>query len=132
MEKRDKRVHAIIHCASITAGGIGGGLAQLPGADMPVLMSLQTAMILAIAHVHGSEVTRSRAKTLLLTLPAGYGGRSLTQVLAGCIPGYGNAIKVGTAIAITEAVGWAADAFFRQEATAGKQSDIENDDPQPV
>lgn len=128
MATRNRKIHSIIHFASVTAGGIGAGLAQLPGSDMPMLMALQTAMILAIGHEHGCEITRSKAKTILLTLPAGYGGRSLSQVLIGWIPGYGNAINAGTAMAVTEAVGWAADAYFKQENPPGKQPGTEDND----
>ena len=48
MATKKQKIHAIIHAASLTAGGIGSGLAQIPGADMPILMALQTAMIVAI------------------------------------------------------------------------------------
>lgn len=98
--------------ATITAGGIGAGLALLPGSDMPALTALQTAMIVAIGHEHGCEITKSSAKSLLLTFPGGYGGRALSQYLIGWIPGYGNAINAGTAMAITQAIGWTANAYF--------------------
>ncbi|MBV5340621.1 MAG: hypothetical protein J0665_13875 [Deltaproteobacteria bacterium] len=109
------KIHAIIHTASVTAGGIGAGLAQLPGADMPALAALQTAMIIAIGHEHGCEITKANAKSILLTFPASYGGRALSQFLVGWIPGYGNAINASTAITITETIGWAADSYFEKE-----------------
>jgi len=109
------KIHAIIHTASVTAGGIGAGLAQLPSSDMPTLMALQTAMIVAIGHEHGQEITKSHAKSLLLTLPAGYGGRAISQFLIGWIPGFGNAVNAGTAAAITESIGWAADTYFEKD-----------------
>jgi len=70
MTTSNKKIHAIIHTAAATAGGIGAGLAQLPGADMPALMTLQTAMIVAIGHEHGCELTKAKAKSILLTFPA--------------------------------------------------------------
>lgn len=109
-----KKIHAIIHSASVTAGGIGAGLAQLPGSDMPVLMALQTGMIVAIGSEHGCEITKTHAKSLLLTLPAAYGGRALSQFLIGWIPGFGNAINATTAATITESIGWSADAYFKK------------------
>ena len=114
MAKKNK-IHAIIHTATLTAGGIGAGLAQLPGADIPVLSALQTAMIIAIGHEHGVELTRTSAKSILLTFPAGYGGRALARYLLGMIPGYGNTIKAGTAMVMTETVGWTADAYFAND-----------------
>lgn len=113
-----KKIKTIIHSASATAGGIGAGLAQLPGSDMPVLMALQTAMIVAIGHEHGCEVTKAHAKSLLLTLPAGYGGRAISQFLLGWIPGLGNVINATTAASITESVGWAADSYFKKDMGA--------------
>ena len=115
MATKNQKIHSIIHSTSVTAGGIGAGLAQLPGSDMPVLMALQVGMIVAIGHQHGCDVTKAKAKSILLTLPAGYGGRILSQFLLGWIPGYGNAINASTAIGITEGIGWAANAYFEEE-----------------
>ena len=109
---KKKKIHAIIHTATLTAGGIGAGLAQLPGADMPVLTALQTAMIIAIGQEHGVELTRTSAKSILLTFPAGYGGRAIARYLVGWIPGYGNVLKASTAMVLTETVGWTAKAYF--------------------
>jgi len=115
MATNNNKIHAIIHTASATAGGIGGGLAQLPGADMPLLTALQTAMIIAIGHEHGCEITKANAQSILLTFPASYGGRALSQFLVGWIPGYGNAINASTAMTITDTIGWAADSYFEKE-----------------
>ena len=112
---KKKKIHAIIHTATLTAGGIGAGLAQLPGADMPVLTALQTAMIIAIGHEYGIELTRTSAKSILLTFPAGYGGQAVARYLVGMIPVYGNAIKASTAMVLTETVGWTADAYFAND-----------------
>ena len=114
MAAKNNKIHAIIHTASVSAGGIGAGLAQLPGSDMPVLMALQTGMIVAIGQEHGCDITTTHAKSLLLALSAGYGGRALSQFLIGWIPGFGNAINATTAASITEAIGWAADAHFEK------------------
>jgi len=129
MATKNQKIHTVIHTASVTAGGIGAGLAQLPGADMPALMALQTAMIVAIAHEHGCEITKANAKSILLTFPAGYGGRSLSQLLVGWIPGYGNAINASTAMTITETIGWAADAYFEKDN--GKEAEKENTQTNP-
>ena len=109
------KIHAIIHTATATAGGIGAGLANLPGSDMPILTALQTAMIVAIGHEHGCEITKASAKSLLLTFPGGYGGRALSQLLVGWIPGYGNAINASTAMAVTQTIGWIANAYFAND-----------------
>ena len=107
-------IHGIIHTTSATAAAVGAGLAQLPGADAPALVGLQTAMIFAIAHEHDAHITQAAAADLVLTFAATMGGRGVSQALVGWIPGFGNAINASTAAAVTEAVGWAADAYFTQ------------------
>ena len=41
-------------------------------------------------------------------------GRGLSQCLLGWVPGLGNAVNAVTAAALTEAIGWAADAYFAE------------------
>lgn len=108
-------IHGIIHIASASAGLVGGGLAQIPGSDAPAIVSIQTAMIMAIAREYGTALTDAAAADMLLTFAATHGGRALSQWLVGWIPGYGNAVNAATAIALTEAIGWAADAYFERE-----------------
>ncbi|MGD9950551.1 MAG: hypothetical protein AB7U29_19035 [Desulfobulbus sp.] len=116
MNSKNVRIQAIIHLATITAGTIGGGLANIPGSDMAPLTALQTAMVVAIAHEHGQDITKSTAKSLLLTFPGGYGGRAISQYLTSWIIGYGNLINAATAITITEAIGWTAHSYFSSRA----------------
>jgi uncharacterized protein (DUF697 family) len=118
MASKNQKVHGIIHTTAAAAAGAGAGLAQIPGSDAPVLCSLQTAMIVYIGQVHGAHVTKTAAADLLLTFTAVIGGRTLSQILVGWLPGLGNVINASTAAAITEAIGWAADAFFRDEEKA--------------
>ena len=114
-------IHGIIHTASAAAGMVGGGLAQIPGSDAPVIVSLQTGMIMLIAQEHGAAITKAAATDLMLTFVATHSGRALSQWLVGWIPGYGNAINAATAIALTEAIGWAADSYFERDA-AGRRA----------
>lgn len=106
----------IIHSFSTLAAGVGAGLAQLPGSDAPVLVSLQVTMIMALARNHGAELEEAAATQLVLTFAATMGGRTLSQWLVGWIPGWGNTINASTAAALTEAVGWAAVKWFEQRA----------------
>ena len=75
-------------------------------------------MIVGIGEVYGVNVTKAAATDLLLTFTATMAGRTASQWLVGWIPGYGNAINASTAAALTEAVGWAANAYF-QDASDG-------------
>ena len=112
MAKRSQRVHAIIHTASAASAGVGAGLAQLPGSDAPVLMGIQTAMIIGIAGEYQCSIDQTAAAKFLLTFTARMVGRGLSQLLVGWCPWWGNVINATTAAVLTEAVGWAADAYF--------------------
>ena len=107
--------HLIIHATSTAAASVGA-LSPFPGSDAPVLMSLQSAMILAIAGHYGVQMTQMAAAEMVLTFNATMTGRTLSQVLIGWIPGLGNAANAATAAAITEAVGWMAVRWFEQES----------------
>ena len=105
-------IHGIIHTSSAAAAGVGAGLAQLPGSDAPVIVGIQSAMIVAIGVEHSVGLSKAAATDLVLTFSATMAGRGLSQFLVGWIPGIGNAINASTAGAITEAVGWATHAYF--------------------
>lgn len=108
------KVHGVIHTASAAAAGVGAGLAQLPCSDIVPLTALQTSMVAAIGLAHGRKLTEAKAVALLGTFPAGMFGRKASQIMVGWIPGWGNAINAATAASLTEAVGWAAHAFFSE------------------
>jgi uncharacterized protein (DUF697 family) len=112
MATRNQKVHGIIHTASAAAAGVGAGLAQLPGSDSVPLVSIQAAMIVAIASLHGIAIEKALALDFIVGFAATTGGRFVSQLLLGWIPGFGNAINASTAAAITEAIGWAADRYF--------------------
>ena len=112
MNEKEK-VATIIHSASAAAAAVGGGLAQIPGSDMPILCGIQTTMVISIGNVHGADIGEAAAMDLVITYAAGYGGRAISQWLIGWMPGLGNAINATTAAAITEAVGWSAHKYFQ-------------------
>ena len=105
-------LHAIIHAAAVAAGGVGAGLAQLPGSDAPVLIGLQAAMVTAIAYKYGVELSHAAAVKLVMTFAATMAGRGISQWLIGWWPGVGNTINAATAASITEAVGWLTASHF--------------------
>lgn len=119
----DAKIHTIIHGAASSAAAAGAGLAQIPGSDNAVITPIQLGMITAIAAVHNKHLERAAALGVLSTASAGIAGRALSQFLVGWIPGFGNAINASTAFAITEAIGWAANAILADddgnEATEG-------------
>lgn len=107
-----KACHAIIHSASVAAGGVGTGLAQIPLADTAVITPIQVAMITSLGSVFEIHITEGVAKGIIGSVAAAFVGRSVSQVLIGWIPGIGNAINTATAAGITEAVGWVAVKHF--------------------
>ena len=122
MATNNQKVHGVIHTASLAAAGVGAGLAQIPGSDAPVIAGIQTTMIVGIAEVHGVSIKRTAAADLLLTFAATIGGRTLSQWAVGWIPGWGNTINASTAATLTEAVGWAADAYFEEEVSKARKA----------
>jgi uncharacterized protein (DUF697 family) len=120
MATRNQKLHGIIHTAAAACGAVGAGLAQVPGSDSAVIVPLQAAMIVAVGSEHGVSITKGAAADLLLTFSATVGGRFLSQILVGWIPGFGNAINASTAAALTEAIGWAADAYFEKSEVLQK------------
>jgi uncharacterized protein (DUF697 family) len=73
-------------------------------------------MIIAIGEIHGQELSKSAALTVLSSASAGIAGRAVSQFLVGWIPGVGNAINASTAFAITETIGWAADKVLSKQS----------------
>lgn len=111
-DSQKKKCNAIIHSASVAAGGVGTGLAQIPLSDNAIITPIQITMIVSLAAVFDIRLTEGAAKGILAGASASFIGRGISQVLFGWIPGLGNAINTATAAGITEAVGWMAVAHF--------------------
>lgn len=106
-DEQKEKCHLIIHGASVSAGAVGAGLAQLPLADSAVITPIQIAMIIGLGKVFNQHITDSAAKGFVLASIGSLVGRGAAQVLLGWIPGLGNAINATTAASITEGIGWA-------------------------
>ena len=102
--EQKKKCHAIIHAASVAAGGAGAGMAQIPGSDNAVITPIQLTMTISLGKVFGVTLTESAAKAAIGSLAASTVGRTVTQVLVGWIPGVGNAINATTAAGLTESL----------------------------
>lgn len=100
------KCHAIIHSAGAASGLVGLGLAQLPLSDSAVITPIQIGMTIALGKVFGVSLTESAAEAPLVSAAAATVGRAASQVLVGWVPGIGNIISCGTALAITEGIGW--------------------------
>jgi uncharacterized protein (DUF697 family) len=111
---KKEKVHGIIHSASLAAGAVGAGAAQIPGSDYVLLIPIQAGMISAIALVHGRKLSEAGATSVIGTFGGTIVGRTISQFLIGWIPGLGNAINATTAAGLTEAIGWSAHKFFEK------------------
>ena len=109
------KCHGIIHTASAAAAAAGGGMAQLPGSDAIPITAAQITMIISLGAVFDMPVSKAAAKSILYGFVGAAGGRLVSQMLVGWIPGLGNAINATTAASITEGLGWkVADKFDRE------------------
>ena len=110
------KCHAIIHAASVSAGAVGAGLAQVPFSDSAVIIPIQVAMIIGLGRVFGIELTESAAGSVLAEGMATYSGRAISQLLIGWIPVAGNIVNACTAASVTEALGWLIASDFEKRA----------------
>lgn len=104
--KQRIKCHAVIHTASVAAGGVGAGLAQIPGSDNAVITPIQFAMTVSLGEIFDIKFTDSAAAAALTTLTGSTVGRGISQALIGWLPGMGNAVNCTTAAGITETLGW--------------------------
>ena len=109
------KCHAIIHTASLAAAAVGGGLANIPCSDAPILTAIQTGMIVALGKVFDVTVSQSLAKTMLADTIGSFAGKTFANVLTCWIPGVGNVVNGTTAAGFTEAIGWIVAHEFEEE-----------------
>lgn len=130
---KDQKVkcNSIIHAASVAAGGVGAGLAQVPLADNAVITPIQITMIVSLGKVFDKRVTETAAKAIIASAAASIAGRGVSQMLFGWIPGLGNAINTTTAAGLTEAIGWIAVDHFRRLPQEDAKEDDNTQDPSP-
>lgn len=123
-----KACYTIIHTASLSAAGVGAGLAQIPLADNVVITPIQITMIVSLGKVFEQEITKAIAKGLLAGFVASYVGRGVAQAAWGWIPGIGNASNAITAAVITESIGWiCVDHFYKERYLIDKGLNVVTD-----
>lgn len=110
--------HTIIHAASASAGAVGFGLAQVPLSDSAVIVPIQVTMTIALGQVFGMEFTKRTAAATAASASGTLLGRAASQLVAGWIPVAGNVINAGTAVSLTEALGWMLAEDFAKRAKA--------------
>lgn len=105
---------------SIMAGTLAA--VPLPFATMPVLTSLQVAMVVAIGQLYGQTLSPSQAGGLVSAIAGGFLAQAIGRELIKFIPGFGSVIAASWAVAYTWALGEAACVYFG-DVMGGKKPD---------
>lgn len=117
-DRQKAKCHAIIHSASLSAGAVGAGLAQIPGSDNAIITPIQLVMTVSLAKVFDIELADSAAIATLASTAASTVGRTASQLILGWLPVAGNIINACTAATITETIGWLLAEDFSAQACA--------------
>ena len=112
------KTRSVIHAFAAAAAGVGAGLGRIAGSDRVVLETLQGAMVASIGDRHAAPAAEAAAADVVLPLAATMVGRQAASLLARVAPGPVAAALA--AAAVTEAVGLAAEAWFRRRASPGE------------
>ncbi len=120
---RNLAASKVIHRAS-AQNGLIGVVTILPGADMPLLTANQLKMVLKIAAIYNEEVSLTRLKELTAVVGTGFALRGLARQLLDFVPGVGWVVKGAVAFTGTEAVGKAAQKYFKEGCSSLKKENI--------
>lgn len=113
-DEREAASRRVIVACSLACAGLV--LQPIPGLEQGVVV-VQVGMVGALAHIHGEQLSRKRAKEILLDLGAITGvnilGRQAVTTLAKFVlPGLGGALAAPSAFAIAWATGHVAQHYF--------------------
>jgi uncharacterized protein (DUF697 family) len=111
--EKHARANRIIHGAATVAAGLGGALAQVPGASSAPITVVQLAMVQQVAETYGCQVTRAMVMGYCIKQTASLVGVKLATEAIGVVPFAGNAIKSTIAFTMTESIGFAAKRLLK-------------------
>lgn len=89
-----------------------GGVAIIPGADLPLMTANQAKMVLQVAAAYGQPLGAERIKELAAVVGGAFALRTVARQFVGLIPGFGWALKAGIGYSGTLAMGYAAIEYF--------------------
>ena len=123
-EERDRASRDTIMLCSLACAGLM--LQPIPGLEQGVI-PVQIGMVLAIAHIHGEELSRKRATEILMDIAAISGvsivGRQVLSTVAKVLlPGLGGLIGAPSAFSVCWATGHAAIHYMRAGGKVDKDS----------
>jgi uncharacterized protein (DUF697 family) len=117
-QERDQASRDIINLASYACAAVA--ISPIPFSDALLHIPLQTAMVGAVAHVYGHQVSKSDAKRLIAELGTTVGVSYLTrQGIKAFLPVYGALLTLPTAFAATWAMGRVAVEYFKHGGLSG-------------
>ena len=113
-EERDKSSREVILAASFGSAGLT--LQPIPGLEHGAI-AIQIVMVVGLSRIYGDELSRKRAKEVVLDIAAATGvnvvGRqALTTLAKVVLPGLGGVLAAPAAFALTWATGQAAVHYF--------------------
>lgn len=94
--------------------GVIGGVAIIPGADMPLMTANQAKMVLQIAAAYGVPLGVERIKELAAVVGSAFVFRTVARQALAFIPGFGWAVKAAIGYTGTIAMGYAAIEYFEE------------------
>jgi uncharacterized protein (DUF697 family) len=98
--------------ATAFQNGVIGGVAFIPGADMPLMTANQAKMVMQIAAAYGQELGAERIKEIASVVGGAFLFRTVARQFVGLLPGFGWAIKAGIGYSGTLGMGYAAVEYF--------------------
>ncbi|MCC6145844.1 MAG: hypothetical protein IT368_18710 [Candidatus Hydrogenedentes bacterium] len=113
-----------------TTASLAAGIAAtpIPLADLPILTSLQTAMLMAIGYISGRSMkARSVAEFMSamgVNVGVGFAARQMARQLGKLLPVAGSVVSSAVAYATTAGLAHAAVAYFIDERSAREARDI--------
>jgi uncharacterized protein (DUF697 family) len=114
-QDREKAVKDVIHMSSLGAAAVS--VTPVPLVDLVVTLPLQGAMVMAVAHVKGRDLSKEESLTVARELGAVVGAHLVARqafiALARLVfPGAGGLLAAPWAFAVTYGMGRVAEAYF--------------------
>ena len=106
LPERRKRCAAIIHSAS-AAAATAAAATVVPGSDSIAIAPVQVAMITALADEFDVHWTDAAVRSTLYATLGTMVGRGGANLVLRWVPVYGNVVRAGVAVSVTQALGWA-------------------------
>lgn len=106
LPERRRRCAAIIHSAS-AAAATAAAATVVPGSDSIAIAPVQVAMITALADEFDVHWTDAAVRSTLYATLGTMVGKGGANLVLRWVPVYGNVVRAGVAVSVTQALGWA-------------------------